>query len=94
MGKRNSIQLELTPMNTVHIDHLGPFPKFKKGNMIDAFTKYARLLNTKTSLTIVCLEEIAQYFGYPKILVSDRRVVKKFDNYCKLLVYSTFKMLS
>jgi hypothetical protein len=52
-GKLHPIPKPDVPMHTVHIDHVGPFPKSKAGNsylltLIDAFTKYIVVKPTRT----------------------------------------------
>lgn len=68
------------PFSTVHIDHLGPLEKSKKGYqhilvIVDAFTKYVRLYATKTTNTKEVLRSLNDYcrsYGIPKRIVSDR----------------------
>lgn len=68
------------PFHTVHIDHLGPFTKSKKGNayiltIVDGYTKYLfvkAVKDTKTSSTIKVLESIFYDFGLPARIISDR----------------------
>lgn len=68
------------PFRTVHIDHLGPFPKSSKGNayvitVADSFSKYMVVKAVRTTdarpVTIM-LNELSQYFGIPRRIVSDR----------------------
>lgn len=68
------------PFHTVHIDHLGPFVKSKKGNsyllvLIDAFTKFAfvkPVRTTKTQNALAVLEDIFNTFRTPNRIISDR----------------------
>lgn len=69
-----------TPFHTIHIDHLGPFVKSKRGNSyllvaVDAFTKFVFIKpvrNTKTKSAITILEDIFDTFKTPDRLISDR----------------------
>lgn len=66
--------------HTIHMDHLGPFIKSKRGNnyilgVIDAFSKFIFIKgvrNTKSKTTIKALEEIFSVFGHPKVIISDQ----------------------
>lgn len=66
--------------HTIHMDHLGPFIKSKRGNsyilgIIDSFSKFIFIKgvrNTKSKTTIKVLEEIFSVFGQPKIIISDQ----------------------
>lgn len=69
-----------TPFHTLHIDHLGPFVKSKRGYThllvtVDSFTKFVfikAVKNTKTQGVINVLEDIFNTFRAPDRLVSDR----------------------
>lgn len=80
--------------HTVHMDHLGPFIKSKRGNtyilgVIDGFSKFIFIRpvkNTKSKTTIKVLEEIFATFGYPKIIISDQGTSftsNEFKNFAK-----------
>lgn len=82
------------PFWVIHADYCGPFPKSKRQNtqvlgIIDAFTRFIILRPTKTCSTtgvISVLKEISQYFGTPKILVTDRGaafMAKTFAEFCE-----------
>lgn len=66
--------------HTIHIDHLGPFIKSKRGNcyilgIIDAFSKFIFIKgvkNTNSKSTIKVLEEVFSVFGQPKVIISDQ----------------------
>ncbi|CAG9134612.1 unnamed protein product [Plutella xylostella] len=66
--------------HTIHMDHLGPFIKSKKGNtyilgVIDGFSKFIfvrPVRNTRSKTTIKVLEDIFATFGSPKIIISDQ----------------------
>ena len=88
------VKREPIPFHTVHIDHLGPFPKSKSGNLyilglVCSFTKFVILKavrNTTTKLVIKMLNEATQYFGVPSRIVSDRGTAfmsKDFKQYCE-----------
>lgn len=80
-------------MRTFHIDHLGPFPKSKKGNIfliveINSFTKFAFLGSVKTTKTKCVVEyfkDIFATYGSPKVLVTDQGssfTSKMFKSFC------------
>lgn len=62
------------PIDTVHIDHLGPFSKTRKGYqyilvIVDAFSKFllARPTRTINSVeTLEVLKDVFSLFGYPR----------------------------
>ncbi|CAG9114451.1 unnamed protein product [Plutella xylostella] len=68
------------PFQCLHIDHLGPFVKSKRGNIyilgiIDSFTKFVILKavkNTKSKTSISALKDVFALFGTPRNLISDR----------------------
>lgn len=68
------------PFHTVHIDHLGPFVRSKRGNthllvIVEAFTKFVFLKpvrNTSTQCVLRALEDVFCTFRYPDRLISDR----------------------
>lgn len=68
------------PLHTLHIDHIGPFTKSKKGNVyiltiVDGFTKYAfvrPVKSTKTKCTLRVLQNLFYDFGLPSRIISDR----------------------
>lgn len=81
------------PFQTLHIDHLGPFVKSKRGHtyviaISDAFTKYLIVKparNTKTQPVLQVLNELSSYFGLPTRIVSDRGTAytsKQFEQFC------------
>jgi transposase InsO family protein len=80
-GKLHPIPKPDVPMHTVHIDHVGPFPKSKAGNsylltLIDAFTKYIVVKPTRTLGSTECLRCLREIFGtflgYPRRIISDK----------------------
>lgn len=66
--------------HTMHMDHLGPFIKSKRGNtyilgVIDSFSKFIfvkAVRNTKTQTTIKVLEDIFAVTGCPMVIISDQ----------------------
>lgn len=79
-GKLNPIPKPEVPMDTLHIDHLGPFPKSSKRNqyilvITCSFSKFviARATRTLSSAeTIHILHDVFSLFGFPSTIVSDR----------------------
>lgn len=79
-GLLNPITKIEIPFHTLHIDHLGPFVRSKKGNsyllvVVDAFTKFIFIRpvrNTKSVTAINVLENIFDTFRSPDRIVSDR----------------------
>lgn len=85
--------VEPIPFQTLHVDHLGPFVKSKRGYsyvlaVSDAFSKFLvvkAVRNTKTVPVINALNEMTAYFGIPQRIVSDRGTAftsKSFEEYC------------
>lgn len=83
------------PFHTIHIDHLGPFTKSKKGNayiltVVDSFTKYVfvkPVKDTKTKSTLKVLESIFVDFTLPSRIISDRGTSftsGAFKNFCDI----------
>ena len=81
-------------MNTLHIDHPGPFPKSKHSNLylivgIDGFIKFwflKQVKSTKTEHVIVYLKDICSTYGVPKTLIIDRGscfTSKVSKNFCQ-----------
>lgn len=68
------------PFHTLHADHLGPFPRSKRGYtyilvIVDAFTKYISISpvrSTKTKESIKVFKTLFSYFGSPSRLITDR----------------------
>lgn len=93
-GEYHYGECEAIPFHTIHLDHLGPFPKSAKGNehllvLIDSFTKYVIIrpvISTATKFVIGVLNEVSSYFGVPKRIISDRGTPftsKEFKSYCR-----------
>ncbi|WP_253302469.1 reverse transcriptase domain-containing protein [Wolbachia endosymbiont of Psylliodes chrysocephala] len=99
-GFQYPIEKKECPMDTIHIDHLGPFVKSKHKNThlilaVDSFTKFVFLKpvpNTKTEPVIKFLSEIFDNFGVPRRIISDRGTCytsSKYLEYCKSLGVKT-----
>lgn len=93
-GYLHPIPKESEPLKTVHIDHLGPFPRSQKKNchiiaIIDAFTKFSFLKavkSTKSKIVIQYFKDLFSIFGSPKIIISDQGSAftsKIFQNFCQ-----------
>lgn len=93
-GTLHFIDIEPVPFRQLHIDHIGPFIRSKKGNIYaltisDAFSKYLivkAVKNTKTGPVINVLNEITSYFGLPSRIITDRGTsftLKQFKDYCR-----------
>ncbi|CAH2103297.1 unnamed protein product [Euphydryas editha] len=79
-GLLHPIEKVAIPFHTLHVDHLGPFVKSKRGfthtlNVVDSFTKFLFIKpvrSTSTQNVIKALQEIFDIFRAPDRLVSDR----------------------
>lgn len=82
--------------HTLHLDHLGPFIRSKRGNIyilgiIDSFSKFIfvkAVRNTKSSTTVKVLEDIFATIGNPKVLISDQGTSftsAEFKNFTNLI---------
>ncbi|CAH2218043.1 jg26686 [Pararge aegeria aegeria] len=68
------------PFHTLHADHLGPFPRSRRGYtyilvIVDSFTKYVSITpvrSTKTKESIRAFKNLFSYFGSPSRLITDR----------------------
>lgn len=89
----NTIEKGEIPLDTYHLDHLGPLPSTKKNYkyilvVIDAFSKFVWLYATKTANTSEVLDKLrkqAFIFGNPRRLISDRGTAftsNDFSEYC------------
>lgn len=81
------------PMDTWHLDHLGPLASTSKQyehilTIVDAFAKFTWLFpvkKTTTEETIRKLEVVADVFGYPRRIITDRGAAftsGAFRKYC------------
>lgn len=82
-----------SPMDTYHIDHLGPLPMTKKSYchilaVINAFTKFVWLHATKTTSTSEVIDKLLRQsavLGNPRQIISDRGTAftsNEFERYC------------
>lgn len=92
-GFLHSIDKGEVPLQTYHIDHVGPMVATCKLYkhifvVVDAFTKFARLYPTKTTNTKEVLEKLRMQqatFGNPKRIISDKGAAftsKDFEDFC------------
>lgn len=81
------------PLDTYHIDHLGPMTATQKQYqhlfvVVDAFTKFTWLYPTRTTNATEAIEKLKQQavtFGNPRRIISDRGAAftsKNFADYC------------
>lgn len=97
-GKRecflNPIEKGSTPLDTFHIDHLGPLPSTKKSYIyifavVDAFSKFVWLYATKSTTAAEVIDRLQKQsivFGNPRRIISDRGSAftsKEFKEYCR-----------
>ncbi|KAJ3650016.1 hypothetical protein Zmor_021729 [Zophobas morio] len=99
-GFLNPIDKGKRPMETLHIDHLGPFVSTRRKNSylivgIDAFTKFLfmkAVQSTKVGPATNFLNEIIETFGVPNRIICDRGAAftsKRFVEYTKGLGVKT-----
>lgn len=92
-GLLNPIDKGDAPLDTYHVDHLGPLPSTAKNYkyilvVVDAFSKFSWLYpvkNTTAGATIQRLELQQELFGSPRRIVSDRAAAftsNEFREYC------------
>ena len=95
-GERFIPSKPTTPMDTLHLDHLGPLPTTPRRNThilvtIDSFTKYVWLFPTKqtgSQAVIKNMESIFQTYGTPRRIIADRGRAfdcEAFKKFCKRL---------
>lgn len=93
-GQLHTIPKEDRPLETFHIDHLGPMTSTDKQYkyilaIIDAFTKFCWLYPTKTMTvaeTLPKIEILQSPFGNPSSIISDRGgalTSTEFANFCE-----------
>lgn len=93
-GMLNPIDKADLPLQTFHLDHLGPLITTKKGYkyilvVIDGFTKFTWIYPKKTLATeevVSKIESQKKIFGNPKRIVTDRGTALtsgKFVDYCQ-----------
>lgn len=93
-GQLYPIEKVAKAMDTVHIDHLGPFVLSTNKNtqilvVVDSFTKFTfakAVKNTQVGPVIRMLESIKEFFGFPRRIISDRGTAfmsHKFKGFCR-----------
>ncbi|KAG8240201.1 hypothetical protein J437_LFUL016698 [Ladona fulva] len=86
-GALHTLERVSSPFHTVHIDHLGPFPKSKRGNeYILAYQENQAVRNTRTKLVCEAVSDIFSVFGCPERLISDRGTAftsREFEELCE-----------
>lgn len=97
-GKRecllNPIEKGSVPLDTFHIDHLGPLPSTKKSYthifaVVDAFSKFVWLYTTRSTTAAEVIDRLHKQsiiFGNPRRIISDRGSAftsKEFEGYCR-----------
>lgn len=84
----------MRPLDTFHIDHLGPLASTKKNYkhifvVVDAFSKFTWLYTTKSTGTAEVIDHLkkqAIIFGNPRRIISDRGTSftsSDFQEYCR-----------
>lgn len=92
-GSLHPIEKVAVPLDTLHIDHLGPFCRSSTGLsylfvIVDSYTKFIWAFPTKTTKSIEAeqaLDNIFRYFGYPRRIISDSGAAftsKRFKEFC------------
>jgi len=79
-GILHSLSKGNIPLDTLHVDHLGPMDKQCLSKkyvfvVIDAFSKYVKLYATKTTSSKEVIKALIDYFSNynkPRLLISDR----------------------
>lgn len=93
-GLLNVIDKGSVPLDTYHIDHLGPIPSTRKSYchilvVVDAFSKFVWLYVTRSTDTTGVLDRLrkqAVVFGNPRRIISDRGTSftsNAFAEYCR-----------
>ena len=82
-----------TPLDTYHIDHLGPMPSTRKSYhfifvVVDAFSKFTWFYPTKSTGTVEVVDRLRKQstiFGNPRRIISDQGTAftsNSFKEYC------------
>lgn len=82
------------PLDTYHLDHLGPLPSTKKQYrhilvVVDSFSKFTWLYACRSTASAEVLDKMkkqANIFGNPRQIISDRGTgftSREFEQYCK-----------
>lgn len=93
-GFLNTIDKGDIPLDTYHVDHLGPLASTKKSYrhifvVVDSFTKFTWLYATKSTSTAEVIDRLHKQsviFGNPRRVVSDRGTAftsNDFKEYCR-----------
>lgn len=93
-GFLNPIEKMEVPLDTLHVDHVGPMPTTNKKyqyilTVVDAFTKFTWLFPVKGTTaeeTVQKLQVVQDVFGNPRRIVTDRGTAftaTLFERYCK-----------
>lgn len=93
-GFLSTISKGEVPLDTFHVDHLGPLASTKKNYkhifvVIDSFSKFTWLYATKSTDTAEVVDRLrkqANIFGNPRRIISDRGTAftsNDFQEYCK-----------
>lgn len=93
-GLLNTIDKGELPLDTYHVDHMGPMPSTKKNYrhifvIVDAFTQFVWLYPTRSMESAEVLDRLKKQsvvFGNPRRIVSDRGTAftsHAFEEYCK-----------
>ncbi|XP_033318430.1 uncharacterized protein K02A2.6-like [Bombus bifarius] len=93
-GYLNPLDKGDTPLDTYHIDHVGPMTATKKRYahifvVVDAFTKFTWLYPTRSTDTADVIDRLkkqAAVFGNPRRIISDRGTAftsNAFQEYCE-----------
>lgn len=88
------INKEPVPLDTFHMDHLGPMPSTNKNYahilaIIDAFTKFTWLFPVKSTTAAESLQKlkvITNIFGNPKRIITDKGTAftaNVFEDFCR-----------
>lgn len=93
-GKLHPIPKEPVPLDTLHVDHVGPLTETNKSYnhilaVVDGFTKFIWLFPTKTTTaneTVQEMKSITNTFGNPRRIIADRGKAftsNLFQDFCK-----------
>lgn len=93
-GFLHPIEKEGIPLDTIHLDHVGPLTQTSKQynhilTVVDAFTKFVWLFPTKSTSSRETLNKLSihqQTFGNPRRIVTDKGTAftsHEFAEYCK-----------
>lgn len=97
------MEIPRTPFEILHLDHLGPFIRSRRGNehilvVVDALTRYFILVavkSTKSKPVIEAMDQLTLNFGAPKTIVTDRGTAftsSMFEEFCEENVITHIKV--